>query len=291
MTNNKQAFINWYTKHHPQHFIRSLQRTPIVEIQAIPTGSSFEGHLDKNYITCSVGSKVPLIGMQYSGEEKEHLFVFIGVDLDKAQSLLTGTTTNHRESKTVGTGVRMPTSINAFTKWCERHNINPVVKQRVPSFDPHSVGLKGMIQSYYWIEFITDDLNKVDEQLNKEARELNGLDVNILDYVPHKQTSETNTLVLIKATGYNRKNNILEKALREALLFRTEEACIYYAELFLQRRVQHIDVSKINWNKKPFYGIEIVKAEANTGVGEISHEQGNNNQLPEETSNNLSYDF
>lgn len=285
MTTNKNAFIQWYTKHHPNNFIRSLPRTPIVEIQAIPSGHPTEGHLDKNYVTCAVGSNVPLIGMQYTGQEEGHVFVFVGVDLDKATRLLQNPTPHKAPSSREGTGVRMPTSINAFTKWCERHNIKPTLQQRVANLDPYQMGLKGMVQSYYYTEFSTEELEALDKELNEPVRQGNGINVHLLDYVPHKVVSETSTLVLIKATGYNRKSNLLERALREALLFRTEKACIYYAELFLQRRVSHIDVTKIDWNKKPFYGIEIVQAEVKDEDNEV------NNIVPTGSSPDFSYDF
>lgn len=263
MTANKTVFINWFKRHHPDKYIRSLPNTPVVEIETIPTGKANKGHLDLNYITCEIGSVVPVAGIQYDGLENRHIFVFIGTTIQDAANFMKQPIVEPKPKPSrAGQSVFMPTSINAFNAWCDRHGIYPTTKQRIPNINPKAVyDLTAPEGAYYYTEFTKEDLNKLPL---------------VLSNVPHKEVDDKHIMVLIKATGGNKKMGLLEKALKHAILFRTKEAVRYYAEVFLQKRISldEIALDKINWGA-PNVGVEI--------IGSI--------KIPSGTSNDISYDF
>jgi hypothetical protein len=285
MTNNKTVFMNWYKHHYPDNFIRSVKGTSLVEIEAIPSGfgKAYTGPLDPNYVTCLVKDMNPKAGNMYDGTEG-HIFVFIGKTASEAIQYLIQPEPRRSGKQAEGKGAFVPTSINAFLKWCERNNVNILSKQRLPNCDPAQFGLRGLQRAYYYCEISNTDIERLDF-----ANQL-------LTHVPHKAVDSERTMLLLTAPD-NKKQNKLDKALRQCILFRTEQYCIYYAELFLQRHVNKVDISKIDWNGN--VGMEIINAVTAAGSSEVgrgTEKEENNgqnvgNQLPDETSTNVPFDF
>ncbi len=285
MTNNKTVFINWYKHHHPENFIRDVKGSCLVEIEAIPSGfgKAYSGKLDTNYTTCLVTDMNPKAGNQYDGTEG-HIFVFIGKTPAEAIQYLMQPEPRRRGRQAEGKGAFVPTSINAFLKWCERNNVTIRSKQRMPNCDPSQFGLRGLTRSYYYCEIMNNDIERLDFAV-APGRERGQL----LKNVPHKKVDSEYTMLLLTAPE-NKKQNKLDRALRQCILFRSEPYCIYYAELFLQKHVSSIDMSKINWSGN--VGMEIIAACCIPGSGKGEEDTINgSDQVPEETSTNVPFDF
>lgn len=185
-----------------------------------------------------------------------------------------------------GYTIHIPTTQTGFTAWCSKRNIVPSTSQRVPHFDPMSIGIKAPKNDYYWVEIPFPELSKAGATTPEQ--------INVLvQNVPHRiMNKEEKVLILLKSGGqYKPKKQLLiEKALDSARILRTEESARFYVELFLQHPVLGVDISDVNWTA-PDLGMQLVTRV--TTINKETEKEVEDGGMAEDTvvSGTSSYDF
>lgn len=266
-----QSFQHWYRYHHLGRPIKVVQRFSdrqgIIEIPVLATGPSREGYLEPFQVTSTRGGDDLSTKHVYNGTETtvdgEPLLIWIycGLTVQQAKEYKINPPqrVTHQTGNRRGKGIYLPTTWVGARAWLAEKHIDIKAQQHMASLDPLTIGMKGVIHNYYYIEVEQD-----------------AFDEKVLLNVPHKYNEENSTWgILIKAYGYTKKADRLDRVLNKALTLRDEESCIDYAAAFLERPVKSVDMSKVDF-KKPATIINAavlftspkLKEEAKDDVGE-----------------------
>ena len=252
-----QSFQHWYRYHHLGRPITVVQRFSdrqgIIEIPVLATGPSREGYLEPFQVTSSRGGDDLSTKHCYDGTETDAngepllIWIYCGLTVQQAKEYRINPPqiTKHKTGNRRGKGVYLPTTWVGARAWLEEKKIPIKMQHHMASLDPLTIGMKGVIHNYYYIEI---DQGAFDHGMDAEK---------VLMNVPHKYNEENDTWgILIKAYGYTKKADKLDRILNKALALRDEASCIDYAAAFLERPVKSVDMTKIDF-KKP---ITIVNA-------------------------------
>lgn len=244
-----QSFQHWYRYHHLGRPITVVQRfnerQGIIEIPVLATGSSREGYLEPFQVTSTRGGDDLSTKHCYDGTETTAdgepllIWIYCGLTIQQAKEYKINPPqiTKHKAGNRRGKGIYLPTTWVGARAWLEEKHIPIKLQQHMASLDPLTLGMKGIIHNYYYIETEHDAFGSMDAE-------------KVLMNVPHKYNEENDTWgILIKAYGYTKKADRLDRVLNKALTLRDEASCIDYAAAFLERPVKSVDMLKVDFKK------------------------------------------
>lgn len=244
-----QSFQHWYRYHHQGRPIKVVQRFSatqgIIEIPVLATGPSREGYLEPFQIiskrgdTNNISTKLVFDGTETDKGEPLLIWIYCGLTIKQAveYSINPPVRKQHQTGNRRGKGIYLPTTWLAATAWLDEKKIPITLQQHKASCDPISLGMKGVIHNYYYIEVPKDSFNPTDPSI-------------VLMNVPHKYNEQNNTYgILIKSYGYTRKTDKLDRILKKALALRDEASCIDYASAFLERPVLSVNMEDVDFAK------------------------------------------